>query len=406
MVNEEHSIVTVDNDISTTSIQGMLGSIRPLWQGKGLIKRVQRLLPVDASSACQRLLNAAIFDLREKVVTIGIDIAREVAKTYSLPPIVKDEDVLENYSTSNIIDLSYRIGLLRRSEWRRVQRCYEIRKDLEHEDNEYEAVLEDCFYIFKSSIEVVLSQDPIELLQVTDVKQIIEEPQKITVSEDLLNDYEHAPDLRQKEIIKFLISTAKDDGKPDISRGNAFEILRRFKTKTKTSVTISIAKSLEESLDRNPIDLVTAKLGHAIGATVYFKKVKIKDYYKGIIDTFKSAGTNWDEQTRVVSIFHNIGHFTYCPNDLIKEFLNYLVMWYIGEPGGYGQWGQNRTVFYSNEAAPVIKRIIEHSPIKLDEEIEHLREDRNIKNYLTNKYILARFENLLDLIEIKNIYER
>jgi hypothetical protein len=40
------------------------------------------------------------------------------------------------------------MGLLPRPEWRRVTRCYEIRRDLEHEDDEYEATVEDCIYIF------------------------------------------------------------------------------------------------------------------------------------------------------------------------------------------------------------------------------------------------------------------
>ncbi|MER5347841.1 hypothetical protein ABT030_47845 [Streptomyces mirabilis] len=42
----------------------------PPWP-KGLIERVRRLLPVDPSSACQRLLNAAVQDLREKVQIAG-----------------------------------------------------------------------------------------------------------------------------------------------------------------------------------------------------------------------------------------------------------------------------------------------------------------------------------------------
>jgi hypothetical protein len=219
-------VLKKEGEISVGSIEGMIELIRPVWKGKGLIKRVERLLPVDPSSACQRLFNAAIYDLREKILNIGIDIAKEVAKTYKLPSnIEREEDILENYSTSNIIDLSYRMGILTRPEWRRIGRCYEIRKDLEHEDNEYEAVLEDCFYIFKSIIEIVLSQDPIELLKVTDVKQIVEAPQRITVSGDLLKDYERGPELRQQEIVDFLVSTAKSGKQPDIVRENSVEML-------------------------------------------------------------------------------------------------------------------------------------------------------------------------------------
>lgn len=396
-MEEEYSLVRrTETEISPTSIRGMLDSVRPVWQGKGLIKRVERLLPVDPGSACQRLLNAAIYDLREKIVTIGTDIAKEIAKTYKLPPVEKDDDILENYSTYNVIDLSYRIGILRRSEWRRIQRCYEIRRDLEHEDNEYEAVLEDCFYIFKSTIEVVLSQDPIELLKVIDVKQIVEAPNRITLSEELLEDYSHAPELRQKEIVKFLVSTAQSSDQPDLVRENSFELLRHFKPTTKTPVVIDVAQELEKKLGRNQIDIATAKIGHAIGATAYFKKAKIKDYYDSILSKFRTAGSNWSEQGKVVSLFYDIGHFLYCPKDLVKNFLKYLVLWYIGEPGGYGVYGRNRAVFYSDSATPTIKRILKDSA-KFADEIDGLRKDREIEMLISNRHILSRFENLLDV---------
>lgn len=396
-MEDEYTIVRRSGtEISQASIRSMLDLIRPVWQGKGLIKRVERLLTVDPSSACQRLLNAAVYDLREKIVTIGIDIAKEVARIYKLPPIEKDDDILENYSTYNIIDLSYRIGILRRSEWRRIQRCYEIRKDLEHEDNEYVAVLEDCFYMFKSTIEVVLSQDPIELLKVTDVKQIVQEPQRITITEELLEDYSHAPELRQKEIIGLLVSTSSNNDQPDIVRENSFELLRHFKATTKTRVVIEIAQELEKKLGRNRIDLVTAKIAHAIGATAYFKRAKLKDYYSSILSNFKIAGSDWADQGKAVSLFYDIGHFTYCPKDLIKNFLKYLVLWYIGEPGGYG-WGRNRAVFNSDAAAPIIKRVVKNAVIKLAEEIEELRKDKQIEGLISDKHILARFENLLDV---------
>ena len=159
--------------VKASEVPSLLLEIRPAWQAKNLINRVRRLLEVDPSSACQRLFNAAVHDLREKVAIAGIDIASEAAKQHGLPTITKTEDV-ENYSTAKLIDLSYRMGLLSRPEWRRMSRCYEIRKDLEHEDDEYEAGVEDCSYIFKTCVEVVLAVDPIHLLRVTDVKDLIE----------------------------------------------------------------------------------------------------------------------------------------------------------------------------------------------------------------------------------------
>lgn len=143
--------------MAPADVPAFLAQIRPAWEAKDLINRVRRLLPSDPSSACQRIFNAAIHDLREKVVIAGIDIARDAAKQHRLPPIEKPDDI-EEYSTSKLIDLAYRMGLLSRPEWRRLARVYEIRRDLEHEDNEYEAQIEDCIYVFKTSIEVVLSR--------------------------------------------------------------------------------------------------------------------------------------------------------------------------------------------------------------------------------------------------------
>lgn len=108
--------------IQDSGLPQLMSQIRPQWQSKGLIERVRRLMVVDPSSACQRLLNAAIADLREKINIAGLDIAREAAKANRLPSVERPEDV-ENYSTSNIIDLSYRMGLLTRPEWRRLSRC-------------------------------------------------------------------------------------------------------------------------------------------------------------------------------------------------------------------------------------------------------------------------------------------
>ena len=94
-----------------------LDRIRPEWRDRRLVERVQKLLPVDPSSAAQRLLNAAFHDLRSKVRVLGVDLADEVARLYKLPP-VKDDDGLEDYSSARLIDLAHRMGLLTRAEAR------------------------------------------------------------------------------------------------------------------------------------------------------------------------------------------------------------------------------------------------------------------------------------------------
>jgi hypothetical protein len=94
--------------VKASEAPSLLLQIRPAWQARDLITRVKRLVSVDPSSACQRLFNAAIHDLREKVVVAGIDIAKEAAKQHKLPPVERAEDI-EEYSTAKLIDLAHRM---------------------------------------------------------------------------------------------------------------------------------------------------------------------------------------------------------------------------------------------------------------------------------------------------------
>src|SRR6476646_10654347 len=108
MADESKALVIKSTNgelVKASRADDLLRLIRPEWGAKDLIARVKRLLPVDPSSACQRILNAAIHDLRKKIVTAGLDVAKEAASRFSLPSVTKTEDVLESYSTAHIIDL-------------------------------------------------------------------------------------------------------------------------------------------------------------------------------------------------------------------------------------------------------------------------------------------------------------
>ena len=393
--NSNYEIIPAGEPISKSGIQTLLDGIRPVWKGKNLIQRVNRLLPIDPSSACQRLFNAAMHDLKEKILIVGVDVANDTAVKYRLPPVNKEEDILE-YNVSKTIDLAYRIGILKRPEWRRIHRCYEIRRDLEHEDDEYEAVLEDCFYIFKTSIDVVLSADPIELLKVTDAKELVEDSGNISVSEEFLTDYESAPKGRKKEITELLISFTSDETKPDIVRENSIELLRHIKSITEKTVTIEIAGILERKLCRSGIDLKIAKIGNACGALGYFKKVRLKDFFQKIRVELEESGTSWSQQKKVCAKLEDVGGLQYCPKDIYDDVLKELVRIYIGQRS-FGPNSGYRPVFYSNGAAPIISRIIEDESKQVANSIEKLRENRRIKDKIQDKYLLRRFEDLVDL---------
>ena len=377
----------------------LLTEIRPEWKDKSLIKRVNKLLAVDPSSACQRLLNAAIHDLREKIIIAGLDVAHEAARINGLPKAEKPEDIRE-YSTSYTLNLAYFMGLISRPEWRRLKRAYDIRKDLEHEDDQYEAGIEDCVYIFRTCIEIVLSRDPISPVKIAGVKEIIESPGSITLSGEMLDDFSGAPDMRQIEIVKFLISVSGDSKKPDIVRQNAVEALRSVRSHVRTSARAEVGQYIQEKTRRRSADLVTMKIAAAAGVIPYLKQAKVRKFFDDIIVEFRKIGYHWTNYERHSKLFddlEDVGGIESVPPEIRKKFVLWMICCYIGEPGGYGM-GHNRPVFYSNVAAPRIIEMFKGAGSLIEGDVEVASENKLVKAAITNKHIARRLEMLRDLV--------
>ncbi|MEW5826494.1 MAG: hypothetical protein AB1778_06635, partial [Candidatus Bipolaricaulota bacterium] len=369
--------------IATSDVPGLMKQIRPQWQAKGLIERVRRLLTVDPSSACQRLLNAAVADLREKVKIAGLDIAKEAAAAHKLPPVERPEDV-ENYSTSRLLDLAYRMGLLTRAEWRRMTRAYDIRRDLEHEDSEYEAGVEDCVYIFKTCIEAVLAKDPVQLIRVAEVKEIIEAAGPAVADLALVEDYERAPDTRQLEILKFLVSTALDTGRPELVRQNAFAVLRALNGPTRDAVRVDLASHVLERLNRDPLTEALVRVANAIGILPYLRKAPRVEFFRGFNARLAEVSYHWTSHSShgaLLRALQEYGGLRAVPEEELPTTLKWLVLCYVGEPGGYGA-GINRRVFYSNSAAPLIESLIADGADVVRERLALLGDEREVKRAL------------------------
>lgn len=386
--------------VKASNVPDWLNNIRPQWQAKSLINRVRALLEVDPSSACQRLLNASIHDLKEKIVIAGVDIASEAAKQHKLPPVSNADDI-EHYSTAKLIDLAYRMGLLSRPEWRRVSRCYEIRRDLEHEDDEYEAGVEDCVYIFSTCIDVILSRDPIQLIRVTDFKELIEQATAVIPDAVVLEDYERAPQKRQEEILKFLISHALDKSTADVVQQNAFACLAYLRPITQQATLVTIGEHLQSKAGRS-IDPRMARVANAIGVFPYLRQSARKSFFDSVFESMRKVGTSWsayEQHGELLRTFRDYGGLANCPSDVRKDILKYLVLTYVGTPGGRTQYGNIRHVYYSNTAAPLIEEIVAAAANAVQSDLSALASDKDVKRALSTDHIARRFESLLDLVE-------
>lgn len=387
--------------LEASGVVRTLSQVRPEWKARNLIRRVERLLPVDPSSACQRLFNASIHDLREKIFVAGLDIAQEAARQNRLPPISRGEDI-EDYSVLRIIDLSFRMGLLSRPEWRRLLRAYDIRKDLEHEDDEYEAEVQDCVYIFKTCVDIVLSKDPVQLIKLTDIKEIVEQPLPATLTDVVLEEFEHAPEPRQLEIYKFLISYSLDVKQPDIVRQNCYNALGSLRSITHKNVLISTARNTVEGIGRRVPELAEILVAVAAGTLPYLKKTQLRGFFQSYLELMNRTSFHWKSHTSHGELLRNLeecGGLNYCPDDVLDEYLEWLVLCFVGEPGGYGL-GIHRRVFFSNVGAPIALRILRNSDKPIAKKVEKLRKkSKAVQLACLDEYVARRFEKILDEVE-------
>ena len=389
--------------IEASGVNKLLSQIRPSWQAKSLIQRVKRLLAVDPSSACQRVFNASIHDLKDKILFAGIDIAAEAANQHKLPPISKAEDV-EDYSTLRIIELAYRMGILSRPEWRRILRTYDIRKDLEHEDDEYEAGVEDCVYIFKTCIDVVLSKDPVDLIKLTDIKDIVEQAEPATLNPSLFEEFKHAPEPRQVKIYRFLISSALNVELPDVMRQNCYTALYSLKELARNQVLIVIAREFVERIGKKSPTLIQARVAYCSGVLPYLKKAQIKILFDSYFSEMKMVGYDWISHKSHGELLRNleeIGGLEYCPEECLPKYVEWLVLCYIGSPGGLTSYGNVRHVYYSNVGAPIALQLLKSASIDISDLLTKLeKKSRQVKILVGNEHIARRYHNLLDALEL------
>ncbi|MCP4371184.1 MAG: hypothetical protein GY797_24180 [Deltaproteobacteria bacterium] len=400
---QENKITLADNQdiVIASGVQDLMKLIRPEWQSKNLVQRVKKLLPIDPSSACQRLFNAAIHDLKKKILIAGIDIAIEAANTNKLPHINRPEDI-EDYNVSKTIDLAYYMGLISRPVWRRITRVYDIRRDLEHEDDEYEATIEDCFYIFKTAIESVLAKDPIELLRLTDIKEIVEQSSAITLDHTLKDEYGSAPPVRQAEIYKFLISTSLSDKHPDVVRQNCYIAISALSHITKDQVKIEVSQIYSEKVKRKGLDVFTARISFASGILPYFKKSVLKTFYTSYLNHMKSIGYSFKSNNKhgdLLREFREVGGLENCYDDILHDLVEWLCLCYIGEHS-YGRYESINKAFYSYSGAPLALEILKNAKVKISPFVSDLiSKSKDIKNSCKWQACQRRSQEIIDEIE-------
>ena len=291
-----------------------------------------------------------------------------------------------------------------RPEWRRVSRCYEIRRDLEHEDDEYEAGPEDCFYIFSTCISVILSKDPIQLIRVTDIKALVEQASPALPDATVIEDFSGAPVPRQKQILEMLINFAMDPNLSDLVQQNSHTFLRYLSAIAPPPTLTAVGTTFQENVGRF-LDERTVRVALAANIYPYLRASAKEAFFELEKQKFSGISTDWsayDHHGALLRNFQENGGLYAAPENVRDFFVLWMLRTYLGKAGGLTRYGNIRNVYYSNTASPVIKSIFLSSGPHILEYIERVQGDKTIVNVLKNEHILARFDQLKEMIAEAN----
>lgn len=144
------------------------------------------------------------------------------------------------------------------------------------------------------------------------------------------------------------------------------------------------------------------KIAAAVGAVPYLKQRRVSAFFEDLADQLRKISPDWDHHHRHAEPLNSIedyGGLAVIPDDQLEQFIRWTTRCYLGEKGGYGQWGRNRSVFYSDVAAPIIERLFKAGGMKLRPSLEAVAASKPISGLLSYTPIARRLETLRDLTE-------
>jgi hypothetical protein len=125
-------------------------------------------------------------------------------------------------------------------------------------------------------------------------------------------------------------------------------------------------------------------------------------FFRAYNERLQRVGYHWKSHASHGSLLRALeeyGGLASVPDDELRVTLKWLVLCYIGEPGGYGA-GLNRRAFYSNSAAPLVESLLTEGADAAREPLAKLADDRDVKRALSaDDAVARRYQNLLDVVE-------
>lgn len=375
-----------------------LTHVRDEFIGNPYIQEAMTVLSAGGyRSAIGSYWNAVVDDLRRKIIHRSLDLfnkevsPKRIIKTY--------EDFQDHITDHDLIEGAYKIGVIG---WEAKKLLHQARETRNIFDGHPASSNPNIFKVLDMITDCnryVLSQDyPAPVIDIDSYLLTMDSPdyaQNETAIEQAFSDL---PQIYKTELAnKFYNSYLHDSSSTEL-RANiefCFPILWDFLSKEDR---LQIGKRVDKEIvngNQTKIEKAIEFLILTSNGLRYISNASRKGIFEPAIKELEDNLDNWSAEGKAVAYLERLG--TIIPDELMERYITSLTLTFVGYKGSSMYYA--RTDFYSNSAAPVIKRLFSRFDDRTAEIfIKIIRTNEAIKSRIKYPAKLSRLRELANIL--------
>lgn len=378
-------------------IEKALTNVRPEFKNNTYILEAVKVLNVKGyRSAIGCFWNAVIDDVRQKIIHRSLDLfnkkmePKKEVKTY--------EDFQDHVTDYDLIEGAYKIGVIGWEARKLLHQARETRHIFDGHPKSSEPSLIKVLDMVNDCNKYVLSQSyPTKIIDIDTYMSTMDsndyDKNEIAVEQA----FSDLPTIYKTELINKFYSSYTHESSSTVLRANIEFCMAILWSVLSKEDRLQIGNRLDTDMisgNKKKIKKGIESLCLVNGLR-YVSNATRKAIFEPAIRNLEENLDEWEEEGLAVKYLERLG--TNIPDELIKRYVSSLTLTFVGHKGFSIHY--SRTNFYSDVAAPIIKKLFEKFDHRADQEfVNTIKNDKNLKSRIIYQSQLARLRILGDIL--------
>ncbi len=397
MKNSAIKIIKVDksSDEEIAFIGKAFINVRDELKENPYILEARKVLTVKGyRSAIGNYWNAVIDDLRNKIIYRSLDLFnKEMRKN-----IKRYEDFQDTVTDYELIEGAYKIGVIDWEAHKILHQARETRHIFDGHPKSSEPSPIKVLDMINDCNKYVLSQEcPPKIINIDEYLAIMESKNYDKNSIAVEQAFSDLPLIYKNELIHKLYTVYTNEGSSTVLRANIEFCAPILWSVLSKEDRIQIGRRFDQDIvsgNKKKIDKAMEFL-ISINGFGFVSNASRKAVFEPAILRLEENLDNWDKEGNIVQYLEHLG--TNIPDELVGRYVSALTLTFVGHRGSSLHYA--RKDFYSDTAAPIIKKLFEKFDHNADiEYINTTKNNKTLKMRILYRGQLSRLRILANII--------